>query len=51
MGRGQCGAGFTGITIKNTWTKSRGRVKVGERGGFSWGGWRDGEEMQITVSE
>ena len=25
-------------TIKDTWTKSRGRVEVGEGGGFSWGG-------------
>ena len=38
MGRGQWGEGFTGTTIKDTWTKSRGRVEVGEGGGFSWGG-------------
>ena len=25
-------------TIKDTWTKSRERVEVGEGGGFSWGG-------------
>ena len=25
-------------TEKDTWTKPRGRVEVGERGGFSWGG-------------
>ena len=25
-------------TIKDTWTKSRGRVEAGERGGFGWGG-------------
>ena len=34
--------GFTGATIKDTWTKLRGRVEVGEGGGFSWGeveGW------------
>ena len=24
--------------IKDTWTKSRGRVEVREGGGFSWGG-------------
>ena len=30
--------GITGTTIKDTWTKSRGRVEVGEGGGFSWGG-------------
>ena len=29
---------FTGTTIKDTWTKSRGRVEVGEGSGFSWGG-------------
>ena len=23
---------------KDTWTKSRGRVEVGEGGGFGWGG-------------
>ena len=28
----------TGTTIKDTRTKSRGRVEVGEGGGFSWGG-------------
>ena len=30
--------GITGTTIKDTWTKPRGRVEVGEAGGFSWGG-------------
>ena len=29
---------FTGTTMKDTWTKSRGRVEGGEGGGFSWGG-------------
>ena len=38
-------AWFTGTTIKDTWTKSRGRV---EGGGF---GWRDREKMQTTVIE
>ena len=38
MGRGQWGEGFTGTTIKDTGTKSRGRVEVGEGGGFG-GGW------------
>ena len=38
MGRGHWGEGFSGTTIKDTWTKSRGRVEVGEGGGFSWGG-------------
>ena len=52
MGRGQRGEGITGTTIKDTWTKSRGRVEVGEEGGFGcWGGWRDGEKRQTTVIE
>ena len=38
MGREQWGEGIRGTTIKDTWTKSRGRVEVGEEGGFSWGG-------------
>ena len=36
--REQWGEGFAGATIKDTWTKSRGRVEVGEGGVFSWGG-------------
>ena len=28
----------TGTTLKDTWTKSRGRVEVGEGGGVGWGG-------------
>ena len=28
----------TGTTIKDTWTKPRGRVERGEGGGFTWGG-------------
>ena len=47
MGRGQWGEGFTGTTIKDTWTKPRGRVEAGEEGGFGWGG----EKMQTTVVE
>ena len=38
MGRGQWGEGFIGNTIKDTGTKSRGRVEEGEGGGFGWGG-------------
>ena len=38
MGRGQWGKGIIETTIKDTWTKSRGRVEVGEGGGFSWDG-------------
>ena len=30
--------GCQGTCIKDTWTKPRGRVEVGERGGFGWGG-------------
>ena len=38
-GWGQWEEGITGTTtIKDTWTKSRGWVEVGEGGGFSWGG-------------
>ena len=39
MGRGQWGERITGTTtIRDTWTKSRGRVEVGKEGGFSWDG-------------
>ena len=51
MGRGQWGEGFTGTTIKDTWTKSRGRVEAGEGGGFDGVGWKGGEKMQTTVTE
>ena len=37
MGRGQWGEGSTGATIKDTRTKSRGRVEAGGLGGFGWG--------------
>ena len=50
MGREQWGEGFSGITIMDAWTKSRGRGEVGgER--WVWMGWRDGEKMLITVIE
>ena len=42
------GRGFSGTTIKDTRTKPRGRVEVGEGGEFGWGGWRGGEKMQTT---
>ena len=32
------GEGFSGTTIKDTWTKPRGRVEEGDGGGFGWGG-------------
>ena len=38
MGRGQWEEGITGTTIKDIWTKPRGRVEVREGGGFTWGG-------------
>ena len=51
MGRGQWGEWFSGTTIKDTWTKSRGRVEAEEGGGFGWGGVGGGEKMQTTVIE
>ena len=51
MGREQGGEGITGTTIKDTWTKSRGRVEVGEGGGSAVVGWRDGEKRHTTVIE
>ena len=36
MGRRQWGEGSIGATIKDTRTKSRGRVEVGEGGGTGW---------------
>ena len=38
MGRGQWGEGVTETTKKDTWTKSRGRVEVGEGEGVQGGG-------------
>ena len=38
VGRGQWGDRITGTTIKDTWTKSRGRVEVRDGGGFGCGG-------------
>ena len=37
-GEGTVRRGDYRTTIKDTWTKSRGRMEVGEGGGFSWGG-------------
>ena len=44
MGRGQWGKGFSGTTIKETWTKTKGRMDVREGGGFGWSGGVGGEE-------
>ena len=51
MGRGPWGEGFTGSTIKDTWTKSRGRVEIGVGGGLAEVGWREGEKIHTTVIE
>ena len=45
------GEGFSGTTIKGTWTKPRGSVEAGEGGGFGWGGVEGWEKMQITAIE
>ena len=39
------------FTIKDTWTKSRGRVEVGEGGGFGWVGWREREKRHTSEIE
>ena len=51
MGRGQGGEGITGTTIKDKWTKSKGRVGVGKGRGSAGVGWRDGEKRHTTVIE
>ena len=51
MGRGLWGEGFSGITIRDTWTKSRGIVETREGGGFDWAGGQWWEKMQTTVIE
>ena len=38
MWRGQWGEGFSGTSIKDTYTKPRGRVEAREEGEFGWGG-------------
>ena len=43
----QWGEGFSGTTIKDTWTKPRGKVEAGEGCGFGWGG----EKMQTAIIE
>ena len=51
MGWVQWEEGVTGTIIMDTWTKSRGRVEVGEGGGFSWGGVEGWGERHTTVNE
>ena len=48
---GQWEEGITGTTIKDTWTKSRGRVEWGREVGSAGVGWRDGEKRHTTVIE
>ena len=43
--------GIIGTTIKDTWTKPRERVEVGEGGGFSWGGVEGWVKRHTTVIE
>ena len=42
---------FSNPFQKDTWTKPRGRVEVGEGGGFSWGGVERWGERHTTVIE
>ena len=51
MRRRQWGEGFSGTTIKDTWTKPRERVEAREEGGFGWGWGSGGEKMQTAVIE
>ena len=51
MGRGQGEEGITGTTIKDPWTKSRGRWRWGREVGSAGVGWRDGEKRHTTVIE
>ena len=44
------GEGFSGTTIKDTWTKPSG-VESGEGGGDGWGWGTGGQKRQTTVLE
>ena len=48
-GGGNGEEGFSGTTIKDTWTKPRGKVEAREGGGFGWGGgdWGRGKCRQL----
>ena len=50
-GRGQWVEGITGTTIKDTWTKPRGRWEGGREVGSPGVGSRDGEKRHTTVIE
>ena len=43
--------GFSGTTVKDTWTKPRRRVEAREGGRFGWGGGSGEAKMQTTVIE
>ena len=45
------GEGFSGTTIKDTWTKPRGRVEAREGSGFGCGGGESWGKMQTNVTE
>ena len=51
VGWGQWEEGIAGTIMKDTWTISGGMVGVGEGGGFSWGGGREGEKRHTAVIE
>ena len=51
MGWGQWEEVIAGPIIKDTWTKSRGRVEVGEGWVSAGVGYRDGENRHTTVIE
>ena len=45
------GEGFSGTTIKDTWTKANRRVEAKGTGGFGWGGGEWWAKMQTIVIE
>ena len=53
MERGQWGEVFSGTTVKNTWTKPRGRVEAREGGGYGWGEgeWLGGGECRQLIEQ
>ena len=51
VGWGQWEEGISATIMKDTWTKLGGMVGVGEVGGFSRGGGREGEKRHTTVIE
>ena len=45
------GEGFSGTTMKDTWTKPKWVVEAREGGSFGWGRGSSGEKMLTTVIE